>query len=292
MPITEHQRKQRQKHLGSSDSPQVLGVSPWGTASDVYYQKTMPLPDDEPTEAMQTGTRLEPVILDWAQEQLGVKFHRNQYRVAPDGILSANMDALVVDKNQGIEAKYVGPNSLEEWGEPGTDQVPVYVAAQVQHQMYVVELEVVWVPVLMARFRPMWEMYEVRRDEQIIDALVEADTRFWNEHIVPRLPPDPSELPPLELLKRLNREPEEVVDLPDYAIDLVEAYEDAKARGKAAKATVGEAMRAVLAALDNAEAGRLPDGRLITYREQTRREHITKASTFRVLRIQKAREKP
>ena len=39
MPITEKQRLARMKKLGSSDAPAILGVSPWKTATDVYWEK-------------------------------------------------------------------------------------------------------------------------------------------------------------------------------------------------------------------------------------------------------------
>lgn len=290
MPITEHQRQQRTKHIGSSDTPQILGLSPWGSASDVYYSKVLPIEEGESTEAMAMGRRLEPVIIDWAEEQLGIKLRRNQYRVAPDGILAANFDAMVIGKREAVEAKYVGPNSVEEWGEPETDEVPVHVAAQVQHQMYVRELDVVWVPVLMARYRPVWQMYRVPRDDEIIGDLVPALLSFWREHVVPQIPPDANEPPPLEVLKRLKREPESMVELPEDAIELVDCREASKQQEKAAKARIDEVTRELVAMLGDAEAGRLPDGRLVTYRQRTRREYTVKASTFPVLRITKPKQ--
>ena len=86
MPLTSHQLQLRRSHLGASETPVVLGLSPFATQPrDIYWQKVAATVDDEPTEAQARGHWLEDSLLDWASEQLGVGIVRNQFRVLHEG---------------------------------------------------------------------------------------------------------------------------------------------------------------------------------------------------------------
>lgn len=288
MPITEIQRQARRNHLGSSDAPAVLGLSPWATPTDIYWSKTSELDPSKTTEAMQTGNRLEDPLIDFAieREKLpGVR--RNQNQIHESGILAANFDALVTGRPEAVEAKYVGPNSVGGWGIEGTDEVPSYVAAQCQHQMAVGDLEKVWVPAACAAFRLEWRMYFVDRDQRIIDAMVEVEIRFWNEHVLAKLPPDPHQPPSLEILKRLHRVPESIVELDEEAAIEIEKWQRSKDRQNRRAKLVKKRQAKILTLLKDAEGGRLPDGRLLAYLERHRKESYVKPYSYRVLQIQK-----
>ena len=60
----------RQTGIGGSDIARVLGLSPFGTPLDVWLEKTQPILDREPNEAMRWGTLLEePVANEYARRQ-------------------------------------------------------------------------------------------------------------------------------------------------------------------------------------------------------------------------------
>ena len=213
MPITPRQLQQRRKYIGSSDTPQLMRdkdgriFAPWKDAgpANVYWSKVAETPE-ETTEAMSTGNRLEPIIVEHVAESRGLPFSRNAYRVRPELHMSATHDALVVDRAEGIEAKYVGPSHAEEWGPDGSDIVPPYVVLQVQHQMAVSDLHAVWVGAAIAKWQLEFRVYRVARDNAIIEAIRETCYKFWTEHVVPRVPPDDATLPPLEVLRAIKRE--------------------------------------------------------------------------------------
>ena len=302
--ITEEQRIARRAHLGSSDAPAIVGLSPWRTPADVYYSKVYES-KDTPTEAMQTGNRLEPAILDFAEERLGVALRRNVHIVSAGrdgGILAANLDALVADRNEAVEAKYCGPYAAAEWGAEGTDEVPDHVNIQVQHQMYVGGLNRVWVAAAIASHHLEWKLYVVPRSDQIISALVAREIEFWERHVLLRCPPE-SSAPSLDILKALRRDPGSCIDLPKDSSAMSMHRELAAEKRKSAQAEYDDATAKLLAMLGDAEAGLLPDGRMITYLSQRsaprcdlkrlRAEHpdlyseLVTESTCRVLRIKK-----
>jgi len=308
MPITPHQKRQRRAHIGSSDAPIIVGIDPYNRGIEsVYWSKIAEQPDDGPTEAQASGLRLENVIIDYAAERLGVDVFKNQFRVAKvgDGVPAASHDALVVGKPEGIEAKYVSAANKDQWGEDGTDQASEATIIQCQHQMMVSDLECVWVPVLVASFQVEWRIYRVPRNEAIINLLLDKEVEFWHQHVLPKIPPTDAP-PPMELLRAVRREPNSIVELDDDMPIVIEAWEQAKRDKKAADEAEDEAKRRLISALGEAEAGRLEDGRMLTYLSQRAAPKFdgkrlklempdvwakyAEESTCRVLRLKKAKE--
>lgn len=274
MPLTNHQLDLRKNHLGASETPVVLGLSPYSmTPRDIYWRKVADI-EDEPTKAQARGHWLEDSLLDWASEQLGAGIVRNQFRVLHEGdgaeILSATHDALMQAKPEGLEAKVVGRWNPEyaDWGEEGTDQIPASIVIQVQQQMLVSGLEVVWLPVAIETTGLERRMYRVPRDEELIGLFRVPAVEWWRRHVVSRVVPGDDPTPPMAVLKRLNRIEGSVVDLDAAVAELIESREQVKAEIKAVEER-DEALKCrIIEALGQAEAGRLPDGRLVTYKEQ------------------------
>lgn len=311
MPITETQRELRKKHLGSSDAPAILGLSRFRNAADVYWSKRADA-DTEDVEslAMRTGNRLERALLTFASEETGVRFRSNQFRVSrgeDGGVLAANLDGLAENRSEAVECKYVGAQWADLWGPEGSDHVPDDVQVQCQHQMYVAQLERVWVAVAMAGYSLQWRLYCVQRHEDLIKQIVERELEFWNQHIVPGIPPAGGELPSMDVLRALRREPGRIVTLNEQALKAWESLEEARVKVRLAEQERDARQREVLTLLGDAEIGQLPDGRRITYLEQRatprvdlkrlRADHpdlyeqIVTENTCRVLRCVKNKER-
>lgn len=266
--ITQAQRLERRQHIGSSDAPAIVGVDPWRNAGDVYWSKLAEA-EDKPNAAMQIGNRMEPILLDLAEERFG-PIERSPLFVDEEfSILAANLDAICLREEAVIEAKYVGPRSADFWGEPETDQVPDHVAIQVQHQMRCCGAKVAYIPA--AIVRPMsglqFEFFRVSRDEELIDSLVDACLAFWKHHVEPKVPP-PHCPPSLDIVKRIRREPGSIVDLPPETAAIIIQRETLAAERKGLDEEYDACTAALLAMLGESDAGRLPDGRLVCYCEE------------------------
>lgn len=301
MPITAEQVEERRSAVGSSDAPAVAGVDPYRTSHDVWLEKTAGVEDLAKREAVEIGNEFERPLLWWAARELGVEIEMNVRRVHPERVfLAANLDALVVGRPVGIEAKTT--SLAEEYGDEGTDQVPDRVLVQTAHQMAVAELEVVWVPVLMARHDRLHRaLYRVDRNESLIRAVVNLGVGFWENHVLPGVPPADTS-PSLDVLKRLRRRPGSTAIV---APQLVEAFEVAQAARKEAQAEEDAARSNLLSALGEAEAADYGDpDTWYTYLEQTRTsvdgrslrlrypevyEEMKRTTSFRVLRKSKRR---
>ncbi len=302
MPITEHQRAQRIKHIGSSDAAAILGVSPYANAYDIWAEKTGKLIESDLSgnEAVALGSALEPALIDWCAEQIGMAVTKNQYRVHSNGILAANHDALVKGAQEGVEAKTTGllGRPLNGWGDPDIqlDAVPQSVIIQCVQQMIVSDLNCIWVPALIGGRGRL--LFCIKFDVELCETVEERLTEFWQQHVMTDIPP-PDITPSLDIAKRFARVPEKITTIDEA---LIETWENAKATEKEAKANREESQAAVLAALADAEAAHCGRFGAVTYFSQTARrldpkrlradhpeiaKEYTNEFTSRVLRIKK-----
>jgi len=280
MPITEQERLARRDHIGGSDMAAILGLDPWRSAEDVRLEKLGRLIDKPASDAMNAGNWLEGGVLAFAAEKLGeINTHPGPKEVIGTPIV-VNTDGLLLATGNPIEvktAKLFGP-SKEEWGDEGTDQVPSRVIIQSTVHMMAWDRPICHVPVLIGGRGFL--MYEIPRNIQIVDIIREKAAEFWERNVQGDTPVEGSHAS-LEVVKLLKKEPNKIVTVDPV---LIRAWLDAKEAEKIAEEAKETAQAAVLAALGDAEAGECGALGAITYFNQTRKEYVCKASTFRVLR--------
>lgn len=194
MAMTDKQRRARAGKIGSSTAPKIIGVCPWGDALDAYREIVDGAFKDE-TAAMTEGKFFEPAILDWAAWKLEKTFSRDEMVVdSRYDFICANFDGiqLPIGEDKGdfvVEAKRIRSEFADQgWGRAGTDQIPQHVLVQVCHQLYVAgpHYKIAYV----AADRPNgMGLYKVKRDEELIGAIVAAETKFYRGHVEPRIPP-------------------------------------------------------------------------------------------------------
>lgn len=284
MAITEQQKQERRKYLGSSDISAVMGLNPWRNASDVYLEKTGRLDDAEMSPMAEAGTRFEAVTLEWCGEQIGAKIGPSQMFIHANGLLACNLDGLIADRHQIAEAKMTG--MTEDWGEPMTGEVPPYVACQCHHQMFVLgpDWRRVWVPVAFVGIRRIeFKLYFVDWDDAVTPGVGATGERFMREHVLADVPPANFQ-PSTEVLNRVRRVPNKTVQLEAALLD---EYLSLSAAAKSAKELADAAQDRLKAALGDAEAGRTPSGQTVTFFTLMRKGYFVRASSFRVLRVAK-----
>lgn len=176
----------RMKRIGGSDIAAICGLSPWKTPLSVYLEKVGEGGRQEQTEAMAYGLMVEPMLRQFYCNTTG------RTVVVPDLIehpkypfIVGSLDG-IADKVRVWEGKTA--RSRNDWGEPGTDEIPVYYTTQVQLYMAVTRLEVCDVTVSFAGTVPV--NYEVPADRDLQDMLIEKALDFW-KLVEARTPPDP-----------------------------------------------------------------------------------------------------
>ena len=305
MPITEQQKKERKKHIGSSDMPAILGISPYKSAYDVWLEKTEKVEQGEANQAMQAGNALEDWVLDQAETELG-KMKRNvpaECKVYP--VLVANVDAVRLSDGCPIEAKTVGlyhPSS-ERWGEQGTDQVPERVIVQCAvHQVCLDVQDVCFVPAFIAH-RGL-NIYEIPYNQELANIIVEKAQEFWEKYVIKDVPPEDS-YASFDYIKRIVRAPEKITEIPT---DILSEWLTIKSMIKEYEVKEKEIKERLFTLLEDAEVGIADDKEYgaITFFKQARSgvnvkklkeefpdvyERVTRVSEYRVPRFTKKIER-
>lgn len=293
--ITPEQRLARRNHIGSSDIAALAGCDPWKSRLAVFLEKVYDVEDIPRKGPIARGNRYERALLDFAQEELGVELQRDVHVQHPEiDHIAVNLDARVIGRREGVEAKTANISAkgadtatfFDEYGDPGTDIVPDRVLCQTHLQMDAADLEVVHVPVLLARFGRLEEnMYRVERNEDLILSLREIAEEFWQAYVLPKIPPPTDGPQALDVIKRIHRTSGRVVDIdPALVLD----WRQKNAARLAAEKEEKAAQSVVLASLGDAEIGDYGDPeKWLTYFEQQRAGYVVEPSKYRVTRLSK-----
>lgn len=181
----------RSTGIGGSDCAAVCGVSRYKTPLQVYLDKVSPPSEPrEPNEAMYWGTVLEPVVASEYERRTGNTIERNprflRHPVYP--FMVASLDGIVTDPALGLggfEGKTGGLRSIKDWEVEG--EVPDDYYFQVQHYMAVTDFAFFDVAALIGGQRFFYK--RIVRDAALIDRITERESAFWNNHVLPKVPP-------------------------------------------------------------------------------------------------------
>lgn len=224
--LSEKQKADREHSLGSSDAPIVAGVSPYKSPLELYLQLHGELPryTDEESQAQRIGSKLEPMIAELAAEDLGYKIRRCPTRRHPKHpFMVANLDFEIVGGMKGpgvLECKNRGASKP-------FDTLPDDIMLQVVQQLAVTQREWGIVAVLFG-FGTL-KTYEVQRDKELEEYLIELEARFMLR-VERGEPPDHSWTPEtVGILKKLYpTDSGHTIALPDQSLAFIGQFRQAK----------------------------------------------------------------
>lgn len=235
--------------MSASKVPVALGLSPWQSPFSLWHDMTgRTVRDVEQTPAMARGHFLEAGVLAWWQAQHPeVRTSDAQVAVWLDDWGIATLDTLaILDDGSTVICEAKTSSSWDEWGTPGTDEVPVHYLAQVLWQLALTPQAVRAYIAVLGPFLDFREYVIERADyAEDIDATVRAARAFYDS-LAGDTPPEPSAPwpPTIATLRALHPDIERgrTVVVPDevaaeyVAADI--AAKDAATRKEAAQAAV------------------------------------------------------
>lgn len=280
----------RRTGVGGSEIGALMGLSKWAAPMDVWLDKLGHVSTRKATLPMRQGQAMEPLTLEELEYHLGM----NVIPCAPFSmqakdhpLIRFNADGIVVFDDSargdvplhvvgGAEAKWT--SNPEGWGESGGNEYPADYYLQCQHGMAATGLET-W---HLAAMLPRGEMrfYVIQRDEVVVESIIETVERFWQDHVVPKIPPpvDYSHPMAVEHVRRLfPGVTDEEITLGDGLAPAAKVYQRCSAIAKRCEKRKEAAKAELLAGMGEAKAGwitGLPNWRLV--------RTPTKGSTFTV----------
>ncbi len=280
----------RKQGLGGSDSAAALGLSKWTSPLALYYDKTSDEIDDEDNERFEWGRRNEATIADGfaaRYPEFSVEHVPAMLRSVRHPFMLVNIDRFLIGadgERATLECKNVDARSAHEW----KDGPPLQYRLQVQHAMYVCgpEHRRCFVAALIGG--NALTVFEVARDEDLIESLIAGEERFWT-YVQLRRPPEPdgSDSTREALAKHFATPTREVVEVDPKFLALCDQHASAKALVDAARERLNAVESQMKAMIADAQAVSV-DGEIVaTWRTVTRKEHTVAESTFRKLDVKR-----
>lgn len=275
----------RKQLITASDVAAIMGRNPYKSALEVYTDK-LGITDTEPTEAMEIGLRMEPVILDLYRDRTGrvAKPFQRLCRSKRWPWLGATCDAYTVDEQRReivLELKNASEYLAEHWEE----SIPPYYTPQIQTQIGVMEAMAGSAGVIVGGNKFRWK--DADRDDMMI-ADIAIETKAFHVRLVNLTPPEPDGSESAQRALRAmfpTNEPGTSMLLPQEAIDLDELILHAQAEKKRSEAREAEAKQAIQALMGVCEIGVLPGNRgAWKWATQERSGYTVQPSSSRVFR--------
>lgn len=199
----------RAKYLGGSDIAAVLGISPWRTPLELWRDKTKPRIEGTPKKVFTRGQRWEAVVAEMLVESLRAQGHdveilaaNLRYQDPELPFLAAEIDfELRIDGADDVtncELKTVHPFRMREWGDSGSDDLPVHYTAQVMHGLGVTGRRLGLLAALFGADE--LRTYPVNADPETIAGMRAQALAFWRDHVQTGLPPAPKTIADLGIL--------------------------------------------------------------------------------------------
>ncbi|TXI09925.1 MAG: hypothetical protein E6Q68_09215 [Polynucleobacter sp.] len=192
----------RAKSLGGSDIGAVLGVSKYRSAVDVWMEKTgkevsvrdsLPLRFGQFAESFVASEYALATGFSLATHDAAVIHAQYEYMHGHIDRFILNGDTPLIDEDgrltasRILECKTANPFAQSDWGDPGSDQVPLSYLVQCVWYMMLTNIDRTDLAVLFgnADFR----IYEITRDLELEQMVLERAVSFWENHVLTDIPP-------------------------------------------------------------------------------------------------------
>lgn len=294
--------KERLKSLGTSDIGALLGTSTFKKPLQVYAEHRLDpntgeplIPSSEPSEAMLWGVRLEDVVRRHYAQETGRKIWYREHSLFrhPTMPFHCSLDGIAILKNDRRILEVKTAWAAKDWGDEGTDDIPLSYVAGVQWSMGILGPDWMLADVAVLFGGNKYRCYTVERDDAIIKQMQEEAIVFW-ERIKNGHPPEVTDgstqtRKALEALYR-PKEKGEILEADikvKAAMDFVENLKQCIKENEAEK----KRLENIICAAIGSELG-VTDG-ATTYKWTTseRKGYTVKPTTCRALRRSENKEK-
>ena len=193
----------RRKGVTASEIAVLMGLSPYSSPYKLFHQKLGILAADDDNDTMERGRDLEPVIarkfaaahpeifIEGNGRELYAHSSRAWQLATPDRCVWESDRHYAYHREPVAVAEYKSDGGSDEWGEPGTDEIPVHYRCQVLWQMDVMGVDRGYVACLRIRD---WKLltYELRMDDDAREdlKLMRGEALGFLDRVAHQDPPD------------------------------------------------------------------------------------------------------
>jgi putative phage-type endonuclease len=184
----------RSKYIGGSDIGAILGLSRFRSPLEVWMEKTGKEVKRLDSLPLRFGAYAEEFVASEYSRETGFDLiHDESIHIHPDySFMSAHIDRFVLEKGTSsptriLECKTANPFASSDWGESGSDEVPMNYLCQSVWYMAITNINKVDLAVLFGNSD--FRIYKIRRDLELESAILQKANLFWSECVIKNNPP-------------------------------------------------------------------------------------------------------
>lgn len=261
----------RRMGIGGSDAAAIVGLNQYVTPYALWADKTGRMPEQEENEAMRQGRDLEDYVARRFTEQTGLKVRRRNQIIKNDSypFALANIDRDVIGERAGLECKTTTSLNMKRFR---NGDFPAHYYVQCMHYLAVTGYDRWYLAVLI--FGTELKVFIIERDEDEINALMDAERSFWETYVVPDVPPPVDGLQPTDITINMLFPPEAAQTgeaIPLVFSDRLKDYMELKRQAQAIDELLKKTEQQIKTELGEATEG-ICAGFKITWKPQIRRQ--------------------
>jgi len=170
---TDSWREFRKSRIGASDSPIILGLSPWTSPYELWEEKLGLRAEKDLSHAMTRGIDLEEEARNCYQQMTG-EFVFPIVKIYPiEEFLIASLDGINLEGTRIVEIKVPGKKTVDM---AIKGEIPIHYQCQMQHQMLVTGLETCD---YFCYDGTKGYLIQLQRDDGFIDHMIAEEIHFY-----------------------------------------------------------------------------------------------------------------
>ena len=188
--------EQRRMGIGGSDAPTIMRTTPpdWSTPQKLWEEKTRRRQPDPPNYPMRRGIHLEPKARARYEDMTGIEMPRHYAVSSKYNFIRGNADGVNFKAAKGLEIKCPG---RADHAVALAGKIPEKYIFQLVHLLYVLDLDEMDYFSFDGEDGKIVPFY---RDKKLEKKLIPEERKFWEEHVVKDVPPDPPRPPTLKIV--------------------------------------------------------------------------------------------
>jgi len=259
----------RTKYLGGSDIGAILGLSKYRSPLDVWLEKTGKVVKEVNNLPVRFGTFAESFVADEysRQTRFSLSLQTKAITHRDHSFLVAHIDRFAHPLNADIqgepthllECKTANPFAKSEWGELGSDEVPMSYLAQCHWYLALTHLKRCDLAVLFGNSE--LRIYHIYKDLDLEATLLDKAIDFWQNYVQKDIAPNPQSTGDYQTLFQ-TESPGKVIEADEKTAQLIAYSYELSNDIHAKEEEVGTIKQHVMAVMQDAQE-LLYQGRLL-----------------------------
>ena len=244
--------------IGGSDIGAILGISKFKTAIELWREKTGKDVSNKSSLPMRFGSYCEEFIASEYSRATGFELLNDPCaHIHPvHKFMCGNIDRFVLgDGNSALptkilECKTANAFSQSEWGDVGSDEVPLTYLAQVAWYQAITDIDNADLAVLFSNSD--FRIYQIERDINLEELIIQKAAYFWSEYVCKDIPPPLASERDCHLLFSKG-DASKIIEAQKETLDLIRHLHKLNAEIAEREQEVSAAKREIMGVMGNAE---------------------------------------